>query len=121
MTDVAADFKALLPKVAEAEPDDRPHEYLWVYDPQEDKIHLEQGHTDHPAHFPVHREMATQVTHPERQEGYAYSIVGGWRITDDMHKKIEDPHMLKLIRASLRGEHPAPALPNIRYHGDPSR
>ena len=97
------DFKSLLPKLADVESDLRPLEYLWVYDPEEDRIHLENGKHEHPAHFPTHGSMVTHVTHPDRQEGYAYSIVDGWRITNDDHRKIDDPHMLKLIRAALRG------------------
>lgn len=118
-TQIAPDLKSLLPKQAEVKPDPRPIEFLWVYDPQEAEVHLEVGKGHHPAHFPTHHLMAKHVTHPDRQEGYAYSIMGGWRITTDDHKKLEDPFILKKVRAALRQEHPPKALPHIRYHGSP--
>lgn len=113
------DFKELLPKRAHQEPDDRPVEVLWIYDPQEAKVHIEDGHSDHPAHFPTHKTFATHVTHPDRKHGYAYAIKGGWRITDADHHAVDDPFIAQRIRAALRREHPPALLPSIRYHGDP--
>lgn len=117
---IADDLKELLPsREAAHEVDQRPTEYLWVYDPQEAKVHVEEGKSKHPAHFPTHETMATHVTHPDRLQGYAYSIVGGWRITDQDHHRVEDPFVLKSVLAALRQEHPPAPLPSIRYHGDP--
>lgn len=120
MSNVPEDFKSLLPKQATPEKDDR-DDYLWVYDPETTHVHLEKEKGDHPAHFPLHEEMATHVTHPERQQGYAWAIKGGWRIEDEFSKRVEDPFLLKRIREALRGKHSAPPLPHIRYHGNPNQ
>lgn len=121
MAEIAPDFKELLPKTAKGEPDERPRMYLWVYDPQEAKVHLETSHGKPPAEFPTHKEMAKHVTHPDRLQGYAFSITGGWRISDEDFHKVEDPFILKRVLAALRQEHPPAPLPSIRYHGDPAR
>lgn len=122
MTGIAPDLRDLLPPhQAHGEVDKRPISYLWVYDPQEAKVHVEDGKGDHPAHYPTHATMATHVTHPDRLEGYAYSIVGGWRITDAQHHRVEDPFVLRSVLAALRKQNPAPPLPAIRYHGDPAK
>jgi hypothetical protein len=111
------DFVALLPaKVAK---DKRPLQYLWVYDPETDRVHIEDAHNEHPAHFPLHDEMAEHVTHPERIDGYAISIKNGWRIVND-HMKEVDGFIKEQVLAAIRGDHPTPPLPSIRYHGDPA-
>lgn len=127
MTDIAEDLKKLLPFPHLAGEEDAPakdEEFLWVYEPpahegHPGKVHLENAKTDHPADFPTHGNMATEVTHPDRKEGYAYAIQGGWRLTTSDHKKVVDPYIKKLILTALRGESPLPPLPQIRYHGDP--
>ena len=124
MTDIAEDLKELLPHLSAEH--DKDEEFLWVYEPpteqgQEGKIHLANARTDHPADFPTHEDVAPEVTHPDRMEGYAYSIQGGWRITDAEHHKVEDPYLKRLILSALRGESPPPPLPHIRQHGDPLR
>ncbi len=115
------DFSRLLPqRTAEIEHDDRPPIWLWVYDPQDASVIIKDGEGDgRPAHYVTHGEMSEHIHHPEKQQGYAYPIKDGWRITDDHHKKVEDPFLLKRIRAGLRKEHPPAPLPSIRYHGDP--
>jgi hypothetical protein len=119
MSDLPEDFQRLLPKqAAPEEPDDR-DDYLWVFDPETTEVHIEAEKPDHPAHYPTHGEMAKHVTHPDRVQGYVWAIKGGWRITDEFNKKIDDPFLLKRIREALRSQHPAPALPHIRYHGQP--
>lgn len=123
MTDIADDFKQLIPHISAEEQGDR--EYLWVYEPpehegKEGKIHLANARTEHPADFPTHEDIATHVHHPDRRDGYAYEIKGGWRLTDSHHKSIrDDPYLEKLILAALRQEDPPQPLPRIRYHGDP--
>lgn len=116
---IPEDFKSLLPKHAEHKVDDRPLSYLWVYDPLKSEIHLVNGRGEHPADFPLHREIAPHVNHKDRLDGYAFRIEGGWRIMDDHHRKLDDPFIIKKIREALRGEHPAPPLPQVRYHGSP--
>lgn len=117
---ISEDFKDLLPKEAASEPDLRPH-YLWVYDPQAHKVHIAEEKGAHPAHFPTHGTMVTHVTHPDRLDGYAWAIGGGWRITDNHNHKIEDPYILKQILSALRQEQPPAPLPHVLPHGDPAK
>jgi hypothetical protein len=107
------DFKSILyPKTAS---DKRPLQHLFVFDPDTTEVHLDhaKGHE-----FPLHEDIAEHVVHPDRVEGYAIAIKHGWRIVDaDMHEV--DPFVKSQVRKALEGEHPAPALPSIRYHGSP--
>jgi hypothetical protein len=41
-------------------------------------------------------------------------------LSDSEHREITDPHVRKKVRQALSGKHPAPALPQIRYHGNPA-
>jgi hypothetical protein len=40
--------------------------------------------------------------HPETIHGYAYRIHGGWRITDDEHRPVKDPHVVEKVVKALR-------------------
>lgn len=100
MTEVPEDFLALYPKLA-TEPDERPVYYLWVFDPQEAKVHLEHNEGRHHAEHLSHRDLAARTAHPSRVHGYAYSIRGGWRVTDWEHHPVEDPFVLKQVKKAL--------------------
>lgn len=89
----------------------RPLAYLWVFDPVDSSIYLEDEQGPHPADFPMFSTMAQHVTHPDRRQGYAYSIIGGWRITDDYDGKVSDPVVLKCLSEALRAKHP-PSTPS---------
>lgn len=124
MTEIAEDLKRLLHLSTPEGESDPDLEFLWVYEPpahegEEGKIHLENADAEDPLDDPTHETMATHVTHPDRVEGYAYTIKGGWRITNDEHKGV-DPYIKRLVLKALRGEVPTPPLPHIRYHGDPA-
>lgn len=103
------DFTDLLPHQAANHHDGGPVYYLWVFDPHEDKVILEHNQGRHRAEHVDHAELARRVPHPDRVHGYAYKIVGGWRITDWEHRPIDDPHVLEKVKATLKGEkiHPA--------------
>lgn len=102
------DFIDLLPKEA-AEHDGGPVYYLWVYDPHEDKVILEHNYGKHPAERVDHAELGRRVPHPDRIHGYAYKIIGGFRITNWEHSPVDDPHVLERVKEKLAGEtiHPA--------------
>lgn len=100
-------------------PTDEQDEYLWKYDPVENEVHIEPGEADHPADFPTFETMAQHVHHPDKMQGYAFPIEDGYRITDDMGKKVEDPYIIKQIVLALNKENPPKPLPHVRYHGDP--
>jgi hypothetical protein len=121
---IPEDFRQLLPEHrASTEADDRPLAVLWVFNPATAHVHIESDEGDHPAHFPTHKEIAEKhgIHHPDKVQGYAYSIGGpGWRITDEFNHKVTDKYLEKAIQRALRKEHPAPLLPSIRHHGDPA-
>lgn len=104
MPDVPEDFKALLPKLA-ADPDPGPVYYLWVFDPQNDEVHIEHNQDRKPADHVDHADLSRRVPHPDREQGYAYCIRGGWRVTTWEHRSVDDPHVLELVRKKLNEEH----------------
>lgn len=112
---VPEDFKQLLaPKEAK---DKRPFQYLFVFDPETNKVHL-QPEKDGDQDFPMHHEMAEHIHHPEKVQGYAIAIKNGWRILDETLSEV-DPYIREQVKRALAGHHPAPPLPHLRYHGDP--
>jgi hypothetical protein len=102
------DFVSLLPKLS-GEPDLSPIYYLWVFDPVEDKVHVEHNEGRHRADHIDHGHLAERVSHPERLHGFAYRIKHGWRITNWEHRPVDDPHVVELVRKELRGEVKSPA------------
>lgn len=122
MTDVAPDFQALLPQ-REAllrEPYDGPIYWLWSFDPTDGHVVVHSNDGAPRAQAKTHDELAPEITHPERLNGYAYKIQGGYRITTDDHKKLEDPYVVKAVLSALKGEQPKKPLPHIRHHGMPT-
>lgn len=103
MSQIPKDFLTLLPKLSAA-PEEGPVYYLWVYDPQEDKAIVEHNEDRHPAEHIDHRHLADRVPHPDRVHGFAYRIPGGWRITTQEHRPVEDPHVLRTVRLALEGK-----------------
>ena len=99
---IPEDFDKLLPKLA-AEPESGPIYYLWVWDPHEDKVHLEHNEGRHRADHIDHSHLAERVPHPDRVHGFAYKIRDGWRITDWEHRPVKDPHVLREVERSLKG------------------
>lgn len=132
---IAKDFAELLPsRQAAAEPDDRPLYYLWTFDPHTNEVHIEHNESKHPAHHVTHEEVAPHVKNPVH--GNAYSIKGGWRITEmdeGAKEKAADPFITRKVEHALARKHPpqtlptgflssvedTEALPRIRYHGSP--
>lgn len=98
------DLQTLLPPREAAKPDLRPLYYLWVHDPHEDRIHVEENESKHSAEHVDHGDLAKRVPHPDRTHGYAYRIRGGWRITDWEHRQVDDPHIVKKVKEALKGE-----------------
>jgi hypothetical protein len=109
---IASDFQRLLPQRKAKEADTRPVYYLWIFDPDTDQVHMDSNKGKAPAHHILHDDLAI-VRHPEAVRGYAYSIEGGWRITDDDHKEVKDHHIVRRVVQKLRTLHPEPALPHL--------
>jgi hypothetical protein len=103
MSTLPPDFASLLPRTSAA-PEKGPIYFLWVFDPHEDKVILEHNEDRHPADAIDHGILAEKVPHPDRLHGFAYRIKGGWRITTDDHKPVDDAHVKELVRKSLQNE-----------------
>jgi len=102
MAEIPKEFVDLLPKISKDGADD-PIYYLWVYDPQEDKVRVVHNEGKHRATKTDHGQLAEQTPHPGRVHGYAYRIVGGYRITDWDHRPVADPHIKQLVQNELAG------------------
>ena len=83
------------------DPDHRPVYWLWVFDPQTAKLTITHNEDRPPAYHVTHKDLAPEVNHPERQEGYVNSIKGGYRITDRDHKPVTDPYIKRKIVEAL--------------------
>src|ERR1019366_5104391 len=114
---IAEDFQSLLPpKQAAEEPYIGPLYWLFSFDPQTAKVVLIHNEDTHPAHHKTHDEIAPEITHPNRVDGYAYKIRGGYRITDIEHRPVDDAFITKRVLTLLRGHTPKEPLPHIPYH-----
>jgi hypothetical protein len=65
-------------------PNDRSVYHRWGYHPHDDAVYLNNDN-DHD------------------QNGYAYRIDGGWRLTDKDHDSVNDPYLIKKIISALNG------------------
>lgn len=80
-----------------------PPYFLWVFDPVEDRVVVEENQTKHPADHVSHRHIAERerIYHPSRMEGYVYHIKRGWRITNSDSTPVSDPHVVDKILKAL--------------------
>ena len=100
MPDIAPDFKALLPPTGIDY--DGPVYHLWVFHPEDDSVSIHHNSGRHPAEHITHGQLRQQHHHPETIHGYAYRLSRGWRITDDEHHPIRDPHVVEEVIKALR-------------------
>lgn len=111
---IPEDFKSLLPPhEAAVEEDDRPIYVLWTFDPVTTKVHMDHNEDRHPAHALTHSTLAPEVTHPDTVHGFAYSIQGGWRITNDEDKEVKDPYVVRKVVDKLHKDYPVAPQPHI--------
>jgi hypothetical protein len=87
-------------------PDGRPIYLLWVYDARTDRLYIDHNENKHPAHHVTHDELAPHANQTRCVRGFAYSIKGGWRITDDEHDQVEDRNAVGAVLAALRDLYP---------------
>lgn len=92
--------------------------WLWVFDPQDGKVHITHNEDRPAAQHVTHGEFASEVTHPAQVRGFAYKIQGGFRITDLDSKKVNDPNITERVRKALKDEQAKPE-PHPRHHGMP--
>jgi hypothetical protein len=100
MPDVAPDFQALLPSTSLDY--DGPTYHLWVFHPEDDSVSIHHHSGKHPAEHTTHGQLRQVHHHPETIHGYAYRIKGGWRISDDEHRPVKDPHVVEKVIQALR-------------------
>lgn len=75
-------------------PNNRKVYHQWGYHPHQDQVHLNDDND-------------------YDQNGYAYRIDGGWRLTDKDHDPVNDPYLIKKIMGALNGENgEEPISPN---------
>lgn len=112
---ISKDFADLLPsrQATFGDPYTGPIYMLWVYDPMTGHVTIEDNEDKHPAQKHTHTDMCPEVIHPSRINGYAYKIVGGYRLTDDDHKTIEDPYVTKAVLKALKKKYSIKPLPKI--------
>lgn len=102
---IPSDFTDLFPTHEAAHGSyDGPIYHLWVFDPMNGQVTITHNEDRPRAQAFTHDDFATEVTHPNRVSGYAYKIQGGYRITDDEHRKVEDPHIIQQVRRALNQE-----------------
>lgn len=92
--------------------------YTWLFDPVEGEVELHDNE-GHALDTPSHNDLAEKYPHPDRVHGYAYRIIGGWRITDWEDKSIEDRHVLKKVQQALSGHRTASKPQSVetdRFH-----
>ena len=66
-------------------PKERRIYHRWGYDPHDDSIYInDRDDLDN--------------------NGYAYRIQGGWRLTDQDHDAVDDPYIVRKVMEALRGD-----------------
>jgi hypothetical protein len=118
MTSIPDDVKRLLDPGQSQEPITGPIQWLWVYDPVENEVHVDHNEGRHPAYHITHKDFMPHV-HEDAVRGFAYRIKGGFRIVDRDSKEVTDPYIIKLVMAALKGEPTVAPKPHPRYHGLP--
>ncbi len=113
------DIKRLLDPGQDADPDRGPIQYLWMYEPVNNKVLIDHNEGKHPAYRTTHKEFHPEVTHESSVRGFAYKIKGGWRITDRDSKEVKDPYLTKIVVAKLEGRPDPTPQEHPRYHGLP--
>ena len=95
---VPDDLKSLLDPTYNDSDYDGPLYWLWVFNPINGEVTVATNDDKHPADTIGHEHIAPDATHPSRQEGYAYKIRGGYRITDITHNPVKDPYVKREVR-----------------------
>jgi hypothetical protein len=75
--------------------------YRWVFSPDTGEVVVGHNEEGHPALVRYHKELAGELNRPNLTHGYAYRLVGGWRLTDWEHKPLEDPFITSQILNKL--------------------
>jgi hypothetical protein len=99
------------------EHDVRPIYYLWVYNPMDASVTITHNEDRPNALAATHDEILPELDHPGRLNGFAYAIKGGYRITDEHSKAIEDPFIIRQVSKALKKEETYQAQSHPRYHG----
>jgi hypothetical protein len=120
MTSIPEDIKRLLDPGKSTDPDPGPIQWLWVYDPVENAVHIAHNEGRHPAFRITHKDHHPEVTHESALRGFAFKIKGGWRIVDRDSKEIDDPYIVRLVVEKLEDKPDRQPEEHPRYHGLPN-
>lgn len=120
MTSIPDDIKRLLDPGKSTEPDPGPLQWLWVYDPVDNVVHIAHNEGRHPAFRITHKDHHPEITHESALRGFAFKIKGGWRIVDRASKEIDDPYIVRLVVEKLEGKPDRQPQEHSRYHGLPN-
>ena len=116
---IPEDIKRLLDPGKNTDPDPGPIQWLWVYDPVENVVHITHNEGRHPAYRITHKDHHPEITHESALRGFAFKIKGGWRIVDRASKEIDDPYITRLVVEKLEGKPDHEPEEHPRYHGLP--
>jgi hypothetical protein len=80
-------------------PENRRIYHSWGFDPHVDVVHINDK-KDYD------------------QNGYAYRINGGWRLTDREHDPVNDPYIVKRVMGALNGDNGQKPIEPMDYNFD---
>ena len=92
------DIKQLLDPAYDDSEYKGPVYWLWCFDPVKGKVTVATNEDKELTDTIGHEHIDPDATHAERQEGYAYKIRGGYRITDVQHRAVKDPFVKREVR-----------------------
>lgn len=75
--------------------------YRWVFSPDTGEVEIGHNDENHPAKVRYHKELAGQLNRPNLVHGYAYRLLGGWRLTDWEHRPVDDPFVSAQVLQGL--------------------
>lgn len=71
--------------------------YRFLYSPTTGDVSLAHNFEGNPAYIALHSDMEQDRSENDLIRGYAFRIVNGWRILDEDHMPIDDPHIMKRV------------------------
>lgn len=78
--------------------------YRWTYSPKDDKVHIRHNEMGHPVDIQTHSDIEDWLGEKGLIHGFAYKIKGGWRLTNDEHRAVDDPFISKQVIKALRDD-----------------
>jgi hypothetical protein len=117
MPEIPTDVKKLFDPSQNHEPDPGPLQYLWLYSPVDNVVHIAHNEGRHPAYRITHKDHHPEITHESSLRGFAFKIKGGWRIVDRASKELDDPYIVKMVMSKLESKPNLTPPEHSLYHG----